>query len=591
MKGLVGIILGVVLLLVGCGRSVDSRLASVNALCDSNEVDSAMTVLRGVCRDSLDEHNRHYYDLMSIKTRDKAYQDITTDTVITDIIDYFERSGSESELGDAYYYGGRVRREQGDAPQALDYFQKSLDALQSPEYLYRKGKIASQMGQIFLELYMFEQAKPKFQEAIAYQTACGDSVGLMYDYSSLANTYKNLAVLDSAIICYNKSIKLAHNLFPNEIDEIESRIALIDFLISKKDYKQAVEEYQRVEPLLTKSSITDYITMTSLNINIILKDYEIVESLALDLSKSSSLNCREFAYNTLKELAEYRNDVKSLYHYTKKYNEVLDSVNLNASREAVVYKDSFYNYSQREKKNMQLEMQKSRNLLIFFIVVSGLLFLLLFTIVIYKRIKKQNRILHSDNVILQTRNEELSVSNDELLLSSERARAELKQQYQMIKSLESENTTLKVGLFENIETEIELGDNIKNLVCERIKNIDLGNYVLPDELLKSDIYVRFEEAISEKTKKLSKEEWLELDKLINSLYPNFKSKILILNNRLREEEYRVSLLVKCRFKISDIAYLMNYEKSNIHKIRERMYKKLFGVEGKAVEFDKFIASL
>ena len=192
MRGLLIGILSFVMLLAGCSRSVDSRLVRVSQLADCNATDSALAVLADVCRDSLNEHNRYYYDLMSIKARDKAYLDITTDTTITDIIAYFERRGSENELGEAYYYGGRVSREQGDAPQALDYYQKALDVLTSPEHMYRKGKIASQMGQIFLELYMFEQAKPKFQEAIAYQTACADSVGLMYNYSDLAYTCRNI---------------------------------------------------------------------------------------------------------------------------------------------------------------------------------------------------------------------------------------------------------------------------------------------------------------------------------------------------------------------------------------------------------------
>ena len=88
-------IIGIMLLLVGCSRSVDGRLVCVNRLCDSNDADSAIAVLKDVCRDSLSEHSRYYYDLMSIKARDKAYQDITGDTIITDIISYFERNGSE----------------------------------------------------------------------------------------------------------------------------------------------------------------------------------------------------------------------------------------------------------------------------------------------------------------------------------------------------------------------------------------------------------------------------------------------------------------------------------------------------------------
>ena len=52
MKGLVGIILGIVMLLAGCGRSVDSRLALADSLIDE-QADSAYMVLKGINADEL----------------------------------------------------------------------------------------------------------------------------------------------------------------------------------------------------------------------------------------------------------------------------------------------------------------------------------------------------------------------------------------------------------------------------------------------------------------------------------------------------------------------------------------------------------
>ena len=550
------------LLLVGCGRSVDSRLVSVNALCDSNDVDSAITVLRGVCRDSLDEHNQYYYDLMNIKTLDKSYQDITADTIITDIISYFERNGSEAELGEAYYYGGRVCREQGDAPQALDYFQKSLDALQSREYLYRKGKIASQMGQLFLELYMFEQAKPKFQEAIAYQTACGDSVGLMYNYSSLANTYDNLAILDSSIICYEKSINLAHNLFPNEIDEIESRIGFINFLINHKNYEQAVIEYKIVEPLLTKISITDYVKITSLNIYIILKDYEKVESLASELSKSSSLNCREFAYNALKELAEYRNDVKSLYYYTKKYNEILDSVNSMSSREAVVYKDSFYNYSLRERENLKLQAEQKSLYYIIMIIICSLVLLVISMLYLYQR----NRSLKLE-LSLHLRN------------------------IDTFNQAQSKNTTIKY----NGNNEAVSIDGMKEAIVEKLKlltdGVSVQDYQVNNVVLKSEVYEKFRHKVEYHTSNITLMDWQELDVLVNNAHGEFKNKLYLLNSKLSEQEYKICLLIKCGFSNNHISEIMNKAYPTVISIQKRLYEKIFRQQGKASDFVKLIYSI
>jgi hypothetical protein len=216
---------------------------------------------------------------------------------------------------------------------------------------------------------------------------------------------------------------------------------------------------------------------------------------------------------------------------------------------------------------------------------------LLIIVIIYKNVKRQNVILFSNNILLQNKNDELLTDYDELLLASERTKTELKQQYQTIKLLENENFVLKTGLFDNTETIIDISDNTRTLVRERIKNVNLKQKILPKELLCSNVYCKLMSAISDDSVKLSKEDWIELDTLINNLYPNFKNRILILNSQLREEEYRVAMLVKCRITIKGMAFLMNYENSNIHKIRGRMYRKLFGVDGKAVEFDKFIISL
>ncbi|MBQ7940801.1 MAG: hypothetical protein IJ328_00125, partial [Muribaculaceae bacterium] len=102
----------------GCNHSVDSRLVRVNELSDCGEVDSAAIVLQNIVADSLNEHNRRYYDLMSIKLRDMSYQDIKGDTAITELIRYFDDNGTHSERAEAYYYGGRVYREMGDLPQS-----------------------------------------------------------------------------------------------------------------------------------------------------------------------------------------------------------------------------------------------------------------------------------------------------------------------------------------------------------------------------------------------------------------------------------------------------------------------------------------
>ena len=172
-----------VIALAACSRSLDDRLVRVNRLANENLADSAMQALDSIDRASLDEYNRHYYDLMTVKTRDKADFQFDSDSLVLSAMEYFKKNGTDTVRAEAFYYAGRVARMLGDSPQALDYMQNALNCLDD-SHTRLKGKISSQMGQIFQQLYMFEQAKPRFIEAIHFQKLCNDSLGLMFNYCS-----------------------------------------------------------------------------------------------------------------------------------------------------------------------------------------------------------------------------------------------------------------------------------------------------------------------------------------------------------------------------------------------------------------------
>ena len=574
------------LLLVGCGRSVDSRLVSVNALCDSNDVDSAMTVLRGVCRDSLNEHNQYYYDLMNIKTLDKSYQDITGDTIITDIISYFERNGSEAELGEAYYYGGRVCREQGDAPQALDYFQKSLDALQSREYLYRKGKIASQMGQLFLELYMFEQAKPKFQEAIAYQTVCEDSVGIYYNQKDLGDVYVRLNQIDSAIYYTQKALGLAINKNKGIEDIIECQTLLIDYYLASEEYKLAQDIFSEIEPLLNESFISNSTLATATNIYLHKKNYSKAEYTSIRLVTSGSLYGLKFGYRALSNIAELQGNHKKAKEYNTRYKECIDSVNNDTSKYAVIHQNSFYNYSLRERENLRLKNKQLTLILVFLCSIIALLIFISIIIYINKIVKRRNKTLSEQNQKLQKSCYDLETKNRQLLTEQEQLNIYLTQQLNKISTLETDIKSLQ----ENLSSS-ELSEKINSQILSKIKNIDTDNYILDNKILSSAVYSMFKQKSRGEKVRIDEQDWIELDILVNEIYVDFKRKLFYLNEQLGANDYQLCLLIKCKFTIKEIAGLTNRGSNAVTNQRKRLYKKLFGVEGAPNDLDRYIISL
>ena len=586
MRGLLIGILSFVMLLAGCSRSVDSRLVRVSQLADCNATDSALAALGNVCRDSLNEHNRYYYDLMSIKARDKAYLDITTDTTITDIIAYFERRGSENELGEAYYYGGRVSREQGDAPQALDYYQKALDVLTSPEHMYRKGKIASQMGQIFLELYMFEQAKPKFQEAIAYQTACGDSVGLMYNFIAFGENYKWLKQKDSAIYYIKESLNLAIKLNLSNIDIIECRTILIDNYLNNSELELAKAEFFKIEPYLNEDYIINSTLCTGVNMYLLKNDLDNAEKLSKRLVGSGTLYGLKFGYRALSNIAERQGNHKKAKEYNTRYKECIDSMNKDTSKKAVIHQNSFYNYSLRERENLRLKNKQLTLILVSLCSIIALLILISIVIYINKIIKRRNKALSEQNQKLQKSCDDLETKNRQLLTEQEQLNIYLTQQLNKISTLETDIKSLQ----ENLSSR-ELSEKINCQILSKIKNIDTDNYILDNKILSSDVYSIFKQNSRGEKVRISEQNWIELDVLVNEVYVDFKRKLFYLNEQLGANDYQLCLLIKCKFTIKEIAELTNRGSNAVTNQRKRLYKKLFGVEGSPNDLDKYIISL
>ena len=80
---------------------------------------------------------------------------------------------------------------------------------------------------------------------------------------------------------------------------------------------------------------------------------------------------------------------------------------------------------------------------------------------------------------------------------------------------------------------------------------------------------------------------LQTDELVETVAPDF----YVIMNRytvLREEEYRVCLLIKAQFKMSEICYLLGIGNSKLTNLRARLLGKVFGKEGGAKDFDRAI---
>lgn len=83
------------------------------------------------------------------------------------------------------------------------------------------------------------------------------------------------------------------------------------------------------------------------------------------------------------------------------------------------------------------------------------------------------------------------------------------------------------------------------------------------------------------------EHWKILEAAVSEQSPDFYA-VMNHNVTLRPEEYRVCMLIKAQFKMSEICYLLGMGSSKLTNLRTRLLSKVFGREGGAKDFDRAV---
>lgn len=90
--------------------------------------------------------------------------------------------------------------------------------------------------------------------------------------------------------------------------------------------------------------------------------------------------------------------------------------------------------------------------------------------------------------------------------------------------------------------------------------------------------------------RLNNEEWKLLENSFREHLPSFENTLTNLYP-IKENEWRICMLLKLGYSPSDLCVLTDKSSSNISLLRSRLYKKLLGKEGNPSDLDKFILSI
>ena len=149
----------IVVTLFGCnGRKITSQLEAVSKIADANP-DSALIVLDEYSKqkDDWGKADRMHYELIRLKALNKSGVKIKSDSIIKDVVTYFDGNGEHNEQMLAYYLLGRFYANIGEAPQALQTYYDAIDKADTLDSNCDYGTLAAiygQMASIFHQQYL-----------------------------------------------------------------------------------------------------------------------------------------------------------------------------------------------------------------------------------------------------------------------------------------------------------------------------------------------------------------------------------------------------------------------------------------------------
>ena len=583
MKEKVIFLLLIIMLLASCAgnRKYDDLMQRADSIMNVND-DSAKVAIRmldGV-KSQLPEFTQAQkmrYELLRHKAMNKACITFTSDSVMKEVVDYYEDHGSANQRMLANYVLGCVYRDMHEVPLALEYYNKATEQADTTaadcDYgtLYR---VYSQMGFLFSKQYLPYQLLDAFDKAEKYAYLAKDTLNAIINYQNKGDAYDYLGKKDSVVAINLRSA----NMFKRIGDNYNAAIALgcnYSYYIDKGDSVNARKAFESYTSTGYEGN-SNYGDAKAFLLCEKGRYYMFVSRLdsafsclnqSLKLSKSYSNKAA-----ATKVLAQYYARVNKpvlAMKYALKSSEYNDS-DLLAVRESQLQQiQAMYNYGRNQEIARKAELKAERiTMLVYVLIAGGVVIFLLLTHLYLKQLKKKKE------KILVTKH----LYDDSLL--------KLRQKQEELELLRTVNDRKIADVIKEKEQTInKLEDDLKD-IRDKYSNSSLSDV---DILLKeSSIYKRIKYLELHPKEIMRENDWIELEETIEQLIPSF---IPLLKNRLNVMAYRICLLVKLEISTSSIAILLGLSSSAISKYRKVMLEKLCGRSGKPKDFDEYIRQI
>ncbi|MDE6521234.1 MAG: hypothetical protein K2L17_00310 [Muribaculaceae bacterium] len=566
--------------LFACSRERNEKFGEIDALCDSNPR-LAMSMLDSIDYAILSSADRHRYDLLDIKSRDKAYVRHTSDSLILDVIDYYRSHQKSGLYPEALYYGGRVYSDIGDLPTALTYFQKAIDVIPDDrDNLKFKRNVLNQTGRLLHSLRLDSAAIEYLEMSLIIDDLLKDNdYRIVFTHKLLCNSYRNIGDIKQARSHIDSAVTYFYNL--SSAHRANILIDLADILVREGKSDSALLIIRPLPHIVDSLTFSECLALASE----LYRDAGVLDTAYLYARKLTQLKDpknKRIGYKVIfsDKLRDYV-PKDTLIALVSEYKNTIEEYIDRHKGENAIIQNTRYNYKVHDRERIKAE----KKLYVYAIIASIaiIISLILLTILLYRKFRKAETeadIVTAINIMkgsAEIANEQPKNCEDEI--SVEDYQSKTHSEDDIIKNDHEKLADIKKRIMDGIRTS---------------DNKDIDSLVNP-VILASQIYRNLKEKTESRNSITNSEELIvykNLEDLIESVSSGFSYRLRILTeDRITACEQRMAMLMKCGFSPLQISILFGREKNTISTHRRNLAFKITGLKKADKTLDLIIISL
>ena len=499
----------------------------------------------------------------------------TLDSLVT----YFDHHGSANERMMAHYVQGRVYHDMGEAPQALECYQKAAEQADTTRKdcdFYTLTAIYGQMAVLFHSQYLPTDEMYAIMRSEHFALKDGDTLSAIKAYELRERPYylqsDTNKVMAIKVEVRNRYIKLGEQ----EKAARTFRVP-ISIYLDRCQYEQA----QKAMRIFEKESGW-FDDSGNIKKGKELYYYDKGRYLLASGKPDSSLfyftkvlqaGYKEAGYKGLLMYYQKKHIADSIAKYATLFANANDDSYLNVNQQQVGQVRASYNYQKHAKEAQRLKEANTLRgwlLCLGFLTLLVLLFLLLWVRAKARERKRRLQELHRINEELQAKyvllTEDYEQKLEEMKLQQEQA-ADSEDSQSISQKIETLSFAIRKANIKKEEIAMNTAHIQESAVFRRLQD--------------NPTIARSDEGI-----------WPEVEAVINEAYPGFTDRLRLLLPKMSGKEWQVSLLLKAQLTHQLIAEIICETQGGESNIRRRLSKKLFPSETpSSSKFDDFIGSL